>query len=237
MQMRKIAFILVVLANIVPSNSFAIRLIGEFVTTQKNLMINEETTTLVQEKSNRELAAANVVNFLIPKPEELVSLIPNKTLTEIQIPKIPHITEKDIPITITTRGLARTVIGGLATVRKAYDKNFIAEIVNKKYGHYDLTKTSSIEKKQIGREVNKEIAKQWAYDIIKSHVVDKIYTFLEQKKYIPDFPQDTPEDKAKSLLMQYWIRQGIDMGLDMTANYFLKFVPKVSGQSGGVYAS
>ena len=226
MQIRKITFIFVLLVNMLPSSLFAIRLIGEWLTTQKSLApvsvaqvsgiasvsSVEQKVEMVQPKNDTELVVANVVNFVVPKFEELVSLFPDKTIKEIQITNVPN-------ISITAQGLTKLGLGTLATVKKAYDKNFKAELVNKKYGHYDFDKLSVAEQEEINKEVNKQITKQWVYDIMKSHCVDRIYLFLEQKKWIP-----TSENKAEAFLLRYWIKQGLDMGIDTTTDYLLKMV-------------
>ena len=62
----------------------------------------EQTVEMVQPKSDKEIAVANVANFVLPPLEELVSFIPNTTF------KLPII-EKNLPITV--QGLTKIGLG------------------------------------------------------------------------------------------------------------------------------
>jgi|GEM_PF-6940543 len=199
MQIRKIIFACVLMMQVV-SNIYSIELVAEYFSTEN---CNGDPV---------EKICRTAVSFCLPKPEELVLVVPNKTYLEIPTPKISGVIEKNI--CITSQGLARTTLAVLATIQRFH--------AIKKKGKGKVKKPSS-------EFAVKEIAKEWAYDIAKSHAVDKMRALLEHYKCIPAFLQDTSENRAKSLLVKipcYLINKGIDVGLDFTADRLYELAVK-----------
>jgi hypothetical protein len=199
MQIRKIIFAYALMMSVISSNINSIELIAEYVSTER------------QDEGPLAEALKKVVNFCLPKPEELVPLVPNKTYLEIPTPKIPDIIEKNL--CITRQGLVRTGIAALATI---YRFNKIRKGILKR--NKVSAKTAIV-----------QVSKEWAYDIAKAQVVDKMRALLEHYKCMPAFLRDTPENRAKSLLVKIpccLINKGIDAGLDFTADCLYELAVK-----------
>jgi hypothetical protein len=199
MQIRKIIFIFALMISALPHRVQGIQLIAEYISTDG--------------VDGVEKIARNVVNFCVPKPEELVPVIPNKTYVEIPTPKIPDVIEKNIGI--TCQGLVRTSIAILATVYR--------------FNEIRAGKVKGSRKQISTQGAVIQVAKEWAYEIVKDQIIDKTRALLDHYKCIPAFLQDTPENRAKSLLVKiprYLINKGIDTGLDVAVDCGYQLIVK-----------